>query len=160
MSMRLIETTVGILIVAAIAALFFLAFKVSGLTNYSAANSFQITAAFDNIGDLKPRAAVTIAGVKIGQVTAISLNSKSYKAVVTMRISNTEEIPLDSEASIVTAGLLGANYVSLTPGFEDAFLKDGGEITETHPAILLEEMIGQLMFSMKNDKKDKTQEGE
>lgn len=150
--MKTIEILVGLFIIAAIAAMFVLAFKVSGMSPMTEHNSYQITAAFDNIGDLKPRAAVTVAGVKIGQVTGIELNNKSYRAVVTMRIDKQENnIPVDSEASIVTAGLLGANYVKVTPGFEDQFLKNGGVIEDTHPAILLEEMIGQLMFSMKND---------
>lgn len=150
--MKVIEILVGLFIVAAIAAMFVLAFKVSGMSPMTEHNSYQITAAFDNIGDLKPRAAVTIAGVKIGQVTSIELNSKSYRAVVTMRIDKQENnIPVDSEASIVTAGLLGANYVKVTPGFENQFIQNGGVIEDTHPAILLEEMIGQLMFSMKND---------
>lgn len=151
--MKAIEILVGLFIIAAIAAMFVLAFKVSGMSPMTEHNSYQISAAFDNIGDLKPRAAVTIAGVKIGQVTGIQLNDKSYRAVVTMRIDNDDNnIPVDSEASIVTAGLLGANYIKITPGFEDQFLQNGGVIEDTHPAILLEEMIGQLMFSMKNDK--------
>lgn len=153
--MRLIESCVGLFIVAAIAALFVLAFKVSGMSNFGDHNSYQIKAPFDNIGDLKPRAAVTIAGVKIGQVTGIELDPKSFKAVVVMRIDdNAKTIPSDTQASIVTAGLLGANYVSLTPGFDDDYLKDGDSIQDTHPAILLEEMLGQLMFSMKNDNKE------
>jgi len=151
--MKTIEIFVGLFIIAAVAAMFVLAFKVSGMSPLTEHNSYQITAAFDNIGDLKPRAAVTIAGVKIGQVTGITLNDKSYRAVVTMRIDKQENnIPVDSEASIVTAGLLGANYIKLTPGFENQFLQNGDAIEDTHPAILLEEMIGQLMFSMKNDK--------
>ena len=150
--MKLIETFVGLFIVAALISLFALAFKVSGMSHLNKHNSYQVTAAFDNIGDLKPRAAVTIAGVKIGQVVSINLNKQSYKAVVTMMIdANDNNIPVDSQASIVTAGLLGANYVSLTPGFENDYLKNGDQIEDTHPAILLEEMIGQLMFSMKND---------
>lgn len=153
--MRVIEASVGLFIVAAVAALFALAFKVSGMSSFGEHNSYQITAPFDNIGDLKPRAAVTIAGVKIGQVTAIELDPKTFKAVVLMRINeNAKEIPVDSQASIVTAGLLGANYVSLTPGFEENYLKEGDAIQDTHPAILLEEMLGQLMFSMKNDKQE------
>lgn len=148
---KLAETFVGLFILAAIASLFFLAFKVSGVSSYHKSNSYQITAAFDNIGDLKPRAAVAMAGVKIGQVTAIKLNTQTYQAVVTMRIASNEAIPEDSSASIVTAGLLGANYIALTPGFSDTFFKNGDKIVDTHPALILEDMIGQLLFSMKKD---------
>jgi phospholipid/cholesterol/gamma-HCH transport system substrate-binding protein len=156
--MKIAEMFVGFLIIAAVAGMFFLAFKVSGSSYFNTHNSYELTAAFDNIGDLKPRAAVTIAGVKIGQVIDIALNDSSYKAIVKMRIGQNENVPVDSQASIVTAGLLGANYIAITPGFEDDFLKNGGEIQDTHPAILLEEMLGQLMFSIKNDKTDKSQE--
>lgn len=153
---KLAETLVGLFILAAVASLFFLAFKVSGLSNYHQNNSYQLTAAFDNIGDLKPRAAVAMAGVKIGQVTGITLNNKTYQAVVTLRINKNEPIPEDSSASIVTAGLLGANYITLTPGFSDQYFKNGGTISDTHPAIILEDMIGQLLFSMKKDDTSKT----
>ncbi len=155
---KLAETLVGLFVLAAVACLFFLAFKVSGLSSYHQSNSYELTAAFDNIGDLKPRAAVSMAGVKIGQVTAIRLDTKTYQAVVTLRIAKNESIPEDSSASIVTAGLLGANYISLTPGFSDQYFSNGGTITDTHPAILLEDMIGQLLFSMKKDD-SKTDDG-
>lgn len=148
---KLAETLVGLFILAAVAGLFFLAFKVSGVSSYHQGNSYQITAPFDNIGDLKTRAAVTMAGVKIGQVTGITLDNKTYRALVTIRIDKDEPIPDDSAASILTAGLLGANYISLTPGFSDSYLHNGSEITDTHPAIILEDMIGQLLFSMKKD---------
>lgn len=152
MSERTVEFIVGLFIVAGLAALLFLAFKVSGLTTYTPGNSYQITAEFENIGDLKRRAPVTVAGVKIGQVTNIHLDKANYKAVVTMKIDQDEDnIPSDSSASIVTAGLLGANFVSLAPGFEDEFLRDGDEIIETHPALQIETMIGQLLFSMNKE---------
>jgi len=155
---RFVETIVGLFMIAGIACLVVLAFKVSGLTTYTVANSYKITADFDNIGDLKPRAPVAIAGVRIGQVTNIDLDPKSYKAVVTMQIdADDDNIPVDSSASIVTAGLLGANYISISPGFEDNFMKNGGQIEETHPALMLETMIGQLLFNMgKDDKKEET----
>lgn len=153
--MKIVETLVGSFILFAASAMFFLAFKVSGSAYQNENHSYEIAAAFDNVGDLKPRAPVTIGGVKIGQVTNIHLSNKSYKAVVHMRVDTRKSIPIDSEASIVTAGLLGANYVAITPGFEDTFLKDGDKIQDTHPAIILEEMLGQLMFSLKNDNSNK-----
>ncbi len=159
MAKRSIETLVGLFMLAGIIALLVLAFRVSGLTTYTASNTYSVTADFDNIGDLKPRAPVTVAGVRIGQVTSIDLDKKTFKAVVSMRLDADENnIPVDSEASIVTAGLLGSNYISLTPGFETQVLADGGQIEETHSAIMLEDMIGQLLFSINKDKQEDTQE--
>lgn len=137
--------------VAGMAALLVLAFRVSGLSTYASHNSYKVIAEFENIGDLKPRAPVTIAGVRIGEVVAIILNPKTYRAQVQMHINGKDNVPTDSSASIVTAGLLGANYVALTPGFDELFLKDGSIIADTHPALQLETMIGQLMFNMKKD---------
>ena len=149
---RKIEFLVGFFIIITLLAAVFLAFKVSGLTTYSERNSYQVTAEFDNIGDLKRRAPVTVAGVKIGQVTGVHLDKNNYKAVVTMNLDLGEDnLPVDSSASIVTAGLLGANYISISPGFEDDYLKNGDQIVETHPALQLETMIGQLLFHMNKE---------
>jgi phospholipid/cholesterol/gamma-HCH transport system substrate-binding protein len=147
------ETTVGVFILLAIASLLFLAFKASDFSRLDNKNSYVVSAEFDNIGALKPRAAVAVAGVKIGQVEAIKLDPQTYRAIVYLRISDRHEnIPMDSSASILTAGLLGANYISISPGFENQYLGNGGQISDTHPALILEDMIGQLLFSMKNDK--------
>ena len=149
---RKTEFLVGFFIIITLLAAVFLAFKVSGLTTYSERNSYQVTAEFDNIGDLKRRAPVTVAGVKIGQVTGVHLDKNNYKAVVTMNLDLGEDnLPVDSSASIVTAGLLGANYISISPGFEDDYLKNGDQIVETHPALQLETMIGQLLFHMNKE---------
>lgn len=152
MSEKTIELIVGLFVVAGIGAVLFLGFKVSGLTSYNSGNSYQVTAEFENIGDLKRRAPVTVAGVKIGQVTGIRLDKENYKAVVTMKINETEDnIPADSSLSIVTAGLLGANFISLSPGFDEEYLQNGDEIMETHPALQIETMIGQLLFNMNKE---------
>jgi phospholipid/cholesterol/gamma-HCH transport system substrate-binding protein len=152
-----IETAVGLFIIAVVASMLLLAFKVSNFSRVSQKQSYEVSAEFDNVGDLKPRAAVTIAGVKVGQVDRIALNPTTYKAIVTLRINNTSNnIPADSSANIVTAGILGANYVAISPGFEEQFLHNGDTITDTHPAIILEDMLGQLIFSMKGDDKAKT----
>lgn len=152
MKMRMIEVTVGLFIIAAAFALMVLAFKVSGLTIDANKQGYNVTADFTNIGDLKIRAPVTVAGVRVGQVTDIRLDNKSYKAVVTIRfVGNKNNIPTDSSASIVTAGLLGANYISITPGFDEQYLKEGDQIQDTHPALQLETMIGQLLFNVKKE---------
>lgn len=152
MRIKALETIVGLFMLAGIVALVVLALQVSGLsTTYMGDHGYTITANFDNIGDLKVRAPVTISGVRVGQVTGIKLDKTTFKAVVSMQINpNQDAIPSDTSASIFTQGLLGSNYISLTPGFDTAFLKNGAEITDTHPALILEDLIGQLLFSLKN----------
>lgn len=146
---KTIELYVGIFMLAGILALLVLALKVSGLSNTIGLNGYEVSASFDNIGSLKVRAPVTIAGVRVGQVTHIGLDTTTFKAVVTMRIDKAKKtIPADSSASIFTEGLLGSNYISLTPGFDTAYLKEGDEIESTHPALILENLIGQFLFSI------------
>ncbi len=153
MTTRLINVIVGIFMLVAFVALVILAIRVSGLSGYAAHPSYTVTAAFENVGDLKTRSAVKVAGVKIGEVTDIDLDRKTYLAVVTMRIDASEDhLPEDSSAGILTAGLLGSNYVSLSPGFEQSYLHEGSRIDETHPALILENLIGQFLFKMKDDK--------
>lgn len=153
MGHKCLETLVGFFILLAIAGLLMLAFQVSNLTIYRGDKGYNVTASFDNIGDLKVRAPVTVAGVKVGQVASIILDPKTYRAVATLRMNeNANYIPKDSTASILTAGLLGANYISLSPGFDERFLGNGDNIRETHSAIILEQMIGQLLFSVNKDK--------
>lgn len=149
MGERLLELMVGIFMVAGVAALVFLALKVSGLTNYFNTTSYEITAKFDDVGNLKPRSPVKIAGVVIGQVKGIVLDRKSYRAVVTMQIYQEDIIPEGDEltASILTAGLLGESYIGISPGFEETYLKAGDVIPVTHSALVLENLIGQLLFS-------------
>jgi phospholipid/cholesterol/gamma-HCH transport system substrate-binding protein len=152
---RTIEVTVGLFMLFALAAFLVLVYKVSGFSVYGAGSSYTVAAEFDNIGDLKVRAPVAISGVRVGEVAAIYLDPTSFKAKVKLRIDDSQsKIPSDSTARILTEGLLGSNYVSLTPGFaESTFLHSGSLIQDTHPALILENIIGQLMFSLKNNKK-------
>jgi len=151
-----IEFIVGLFVIAGLIAFTVLAIKVSGLTGFSSGKVYTITADFTNVGDLKERAPVTIAGVTVGRVVEIKLDPKAYKAVVKMEIENgRNEIPIDSTANIFTAGLLGANYISITPGFEDEFLRSGDKIERTNQALILQNLIGQLMYSLKSSKEDK-----
>ncbi len=158
LNQRFIEALVGFFMLLGIIALLVLALQVSGLSaTLSSRDGYQITASFDNIGDLKIRAPVTIGGVRVGQVSSISLNPTSFKADVVMSIdANQNQIPDDSAASIFTAGLLGANYISITPGFDTEVLHAGSRIDQTHSAIVLENLIGQLMFKLSSDDKDKS----
>lgn len=150
MHRRLVELIVGIFVVLVIIAFIFLAFKVSGLTSLSGASGYEVTADFDNIGGLKTRAPVRISGVEVGQVDSITLNPETFQAVVTMTISNKQNtLPVDTSASIYTEGLLGANYISLEPGYQTKYLKEGSVIKSTHSALVLEKLIGQFLFNVK-----------
>ena len=149
------DIIVGLFMIAGILALVYLALKVSGLTTHKSSGYYTVTANFDNIGGLKVRAPVTIAGVRVGQVGDIELDPKTFQAHVVLLIDkNNNEIPVDTTANIYTQGLLGSNYVSLTPGYSDIFLKNNDVIEDTSPALVLEKLIGQLVFSLK-DKGDK-----
>lgn len=157
MRVKASETLVGLFMLAGMLALLVLALKVSGLsTTLNGSNGYFVTANFDNIGSLKPRAPVTIAGVRVGEVANIRLDKNTFRALVTMRINATEtNIPADTSASIFTQGLLGANYISLTPGYEQVYLKNGDALDNTHPALILENLIGQLLFSITKDSGEK-----
>lgn len=153
---RTLEAVVGLFMMAGFVALLVLAFWVSGLTNIGNGDYYTLYADFDNIGGLKVRAPVAIAGVKVGKVTAIHLDPKTFRARVTLKIEkDVKDIPLDSSASVLTQGLLGANYVSVLPGFEEQELKPGETIETTHSALILENVVGQLIYNVKNDDKDK-----
>jgi len=143
-----IEILVGLFMVTGFLALFFLAMKVSNLGAYADTEGYRITARFDNIGSLKVRAPVTMAGVRIGRVEAIAFDKDAYQAAVTLHLERQfDTIPVDSFASIYTAGLLGEQYVGLEPGAEAEFLRDGDRIDQTQSALVLEQMVGQLLFS-------------
>lgn len=159
MGKRSIEFSVGMFMFFGLLALMVLAVKVSGLAQWSKDPTYTVSAAFDNIGGLRERASVRIGGVIIGRVSRIYLDNKSFQAVVEMQINKKfNQIPDDSSTSIFTQGLLGANYVSVTPGFDSNMLKDGDRVQTTHSAMVLENLIGQFIYSMKGDKdsKDKT----
>lgn len=148
------DTLVGLFVAAGIAGLFFLALQVSNLSTFVKPDSYTVIARFDNSGGLKVKSPVSAAGVKIGQVSAISFDTKTYQSVVKMAIySQFNELPSDTTASIFTAGLLGEQYVNLEPGGSDEYLTDGGNIEITQPAIILEKAIGQFLFKSAEDKK-------
>lgn len=146
-SQRTLESLVGLFIIAACAALVILAFKVSGLTSFFKEEGYTVTAYFDDIGGLKLRAPVKVGGVIIGEVSRITLDSSTFKAIVKMHIyKRFHDIPSDSSASILTSGLLGDNYIELTPMYSQEVLKEGSVIEYTHPAMILERLIGQFLF--------------
>lgn len=152
LSQRLVEGLVGLFLLFAIIALSVLAFKVSGLTSLFPGKTYTISAAFDDIGGLKVRGAVKIGGVQIGEVSQIDLDPITYKAVVQMRIENKyNDIPNDSTAGILTAGLLGDNYIAITPMYSETFFKNGDKIRFTRSAMILEKLIGQFMYKISGD---------
>lgn len=143
-----IEILVGAFVLAALLSFCVLAFKVSGLTTaLNGAEGYRLTAKFTEIGGLKPRARVTVAGVPVGRVVNISLDKDSYQAIVTMEIEKgVDKLPEDTIASIATSGLIGDKYIMLEPGAEDVFLTNGGTIEMTDPAMVLERLIGQFLY--------------
>jgi phospholipid/cholesterol/gamma-HCH transport system substrate-binding protein len=151
------DTLVGLFVASGIAGLFFLALQVSNLSSFSFTqqNSYTITASFENTGGLKVKSPVSAAGVKIGRVSAINFDPKTYQSVVVMNIdAQYNTLPDDTTASIFTAGLLGEQYVSLEPGGSDDFLKNDGKIEITQSAIILEKAIGQFLFKAAEEKSE------
>ncbi len=135
-------------------ALFFLAMQVSNLGTLHTGDSYRVKARFDNIGSLKVKAPVTMAGVEVGRVARIGFDKERFQAVVDLDIyAEYDEIPEDTYAKILTAGLLGEQYIGLDPGGSEEVLRDGSEIEITQSALVLEEVVGQFIFS-------KAQEGD
>lgn len=142
------DTLVGLFVAIGIAALFYMALQVSNLGTYTSNDSYTVTARFQNSGGLKVKSPVSLAGVRIGRVTAIKLDRDSHESIVEMHIdSQYDNLPEDSGASIYTAGLLGEQYINIDPGASDDYLKDNSQIDITSSAIVLEEMIGKFMMN-------------
>lgn len=145
---RTLELTVGLFIIIGMLALLVLALRVSGLTLSSAGDTYKVYAHFDNVSGLSPRARVTMAGVSIGQVTAITFDKNRYTGVVEMAIrGDVDTLPVDSTASILTAGLLGEKYIGISVGGDEQMLRNGDEIFDTQSALVLEELIGRFLLS-------------
>ncbi|MDO4905770.1 MAG: outer membrane lipid asymmetry maintenance protein MlaD [Lautropia sp.] len=140
------DVLVGCFVLAGILALVFLAVRAASPGSTSITGGYTISAEFDNIGGLKPRAAVRSAGVVVGRVTDISLDVKSYKALVRMDMDSRYEFPTDSSLKIMTSGLLGEQFLGIEPGADSEMLTDGGEITMTQSAIVLENLISQFLY--------------
>lgn len=145
-----IEIAVGLFLIAGIVSLLVLALQVSGLSHFfKEEGGYKIEADFNNVGGLKNRGKVSIAGVVIGRVVKVQLDPKTFYATVTMSINpkRSGPLPIDSRASIQTAGLLGDNYISLSPGFESTYLQEGGKIPveNTDSALVLEQLVSQFL---------------
>lgn len=149
MNTKFIELTVGLLMLAGIAALAFLALQVSSRGVNQAQGGYDVAAYFTNVAGLTDRAKVTLAGVIIGQVQGIEIVPGTMKAKVTMKIDGSVDyLSSDSSAVIQTAGVLGERYVAIYPGSEDETLESGGEIHDTQSSMILEDMIGKLVTNL------------
>jgi phospholipid/cholesterol/gamma-HCH transport system substrate-binding protein len=144
-----LDLWVGLFVVAGLGALTILALKVGNMGSFGGAETYQLSASFTNIGGLKPRAAVKSSGVVVGRVAAITFDNDKFMAKVIMNIETRYKFPKDSSASILTAGLLGEQYVGLEGGAEDAMLANGEAIKPslTQSAVVLEKLISQFMYS-------------
>jgi len=151
LSQRIVETFVGFFLLLALIALGVMAFKVSGLTTLFPPKTYTVIASFDDVGGLKVRAPVKMSGVQIGEVSRIYLDPKTFKATVKMEIRNKfDNIPDDSSAGIYTSGLLGDNYIAISPMYNETPLQNGSEIQITHSAVVLEKLIGQFIYNIGN----------
>lgn len=145
---KMVEIGVGLFVALGLAALFMLAMKVSNLAAFTNDAGYQVTARFENIGGLKVRSAVTMSGVRVGRVKAIKFDDITYQAVVTLGIEERyRRIPVDTTASIFTSGLLGEQYVALDAGGDEEYLGEGSEILLSQSALILEQVVGQFLFS-------------
>ena len=151
MQSRSLEIGVGLFLLAGLLALLLLALRVSGLSATSSGDTYKLYANFDNIAGLTVRAKVTMAGVTIGKVTAVDLDRDSYTGRVTMEIEQrVDNLPVDSTASILTAGLLGEKYIGISVGGEEDLLKDGSTIHDTQSSLVLEDLIGKFLMNSVN----------
>jgi phospholipid/cholesterol/gamma-HCH transport system substrate-binding protein len=141
------DVWVGLFVLIGGAALVFLALQAANLLTLSFQPTYQLAAKFDNIGGLKPRAAVKSAGVVVGRVEAITFDDKSFQARVTLALENRYQFPKDSSLKILTSGLLGEQYVGIEAGADDKPLAAGDTITTTQSAVVLENLIGQFLYN-------------
>ncbi|GIL04091.1 outer membrane lipid asymmetry maintenance protein MlaD [Betaproteobacteria bacterium PRO7] len=142
-----IESLVGVFVLLGFVAIFYLALKAANLASFNTGETYTLTAKFDNIGGLKVRAPVRSAGVTVGRVASITLDTRTYQGLVTLEIQKSIEFPADTSAKILTAGLLGDQYIGLEPGGDDKMLKSGDTIKMTQSAVVLENLIGQFLYN-------------
>ena len=154
MSRKLLDLWVGFFVVLGFAALLFLALRVGNVSSANFAETYQLTAKFDNIGGLKVRGPVKSAGVVVGRVSEIRFDTESYEAAVTLTIDSRYRFPKDTFASILTAGLLGEQYIGLDAGGDEKMLKSGDVFAKTQSAVVLEKLIGQFMFNKASEGAD------
>ena len=145
------DVWVGLFVMLGIAALVFLALQSANLLTLNFQRGYQLTARFDNIGGLKPQAAVRSAGVVVGRVESIAFDDKTYQARVTLAMQDRCAFPKDSSLKILTSGLLGEQYIGIEAGGDEKNLAAGDMITATQSAVVLENLIGQFLYSKAED---------
>ena len=145
------DVWVGLFVMIGGAAILFLALQSANLLSLSFQSTYRIDAKFDNVGGLKPKAAVRSAGVVVGRVESIAFDDKTFQARVSMALERRYQFPKDSSLKILTSGLLGEQYLGLEPGADDKTLAAGDVITSTQSAVVLENLIGQFLFSKAAD---------
>jgi len=146
-----VETLVGLFVLLGILAILFLALRAANLGNFVIGETYLVTARFDNIGGLKVRSPVKSAGVTVGRVKAIVLDTTTYQGHVTMELEQSVTFPDDTSAKILTSGLLGDQFIGLVPGGSDRNLQAGGQVKLTQSAVLLENLIGQFLYNKAAD---------
>jgi phospholipid/cholesterol/gamma-HCH transport system substrate-binding protein len=142
-----LDLWVGIFVVAGVAALAMLAMKVGNLGTYNMSETYKVHAYFNNVGGLKPKASIKSAGVLVGRVTGITLDTQRYEADVEMSLDKRYRFPKDTFANILTAGLLGEQYIGLVPGGDTEMLKNGDQIKMTQSAVVLEDLISKFIYN-------------
>ncbi|MFN7694726.1 MAG: outer membrane lipid asymmetry maintenance protein MlaD [Burkholderiales bacterium] len=151
MNKRSMEVSVGFFVLLGMLGLAFLALKAANLGSAGGGDVYAVTAKFDNIGGLKVRAPVRMAGVTVGRVTSITLDANTFQGLVKMDIERGYNFPKDTSAKILTAGLLGDQYVGLEPGADEKNLAAGDAIKLTQSAVVLENLIGQFLYNKAAD---------
>jgi len=151
MKKNALDFWVGLFVVLGFIALLFLALKAGNMSSLSFQSTYPVKLKFDNIGGLKPRAPVKSAGVTVGRVASIGFDTNTYQALVTINLDQQYQFPKDTSAKILTAGLLGEQYIGLEPGGDTEMLKSGDTIAMTQSAIVLENLIGQFLYSKAAD---------
>ena len=145
---RSVEVGTGLFVLLGLGALFFLTTQTTGGDDFSAEEVYTVEARFENVGSLRNRAPVSMSGVRIGRVTSVEFDQETLEAVVEFVIdSRFSQIPDDSDASILTSGILGSQYIGLQAGGSDLYLEDGSEIMFTQSAIVLENLIGKFLVN-------------
>ncbi|MFO1197790.1 MAG: outer membrane lipid asymmetry maintenance protein MlaD [Burkholderiaceae bacterium] len=147
MNRKSVDLLVGLFVLLGFGALVFLAVRAGNMSSSIAlSDTYETRAKFDNIGGLKPRAAVRSAGVVVGRVTGIRFDDKSYQAEVSIALDKRYRFPKDTSAKIMTSGLLGEQYIGLEPGGDEKMLEAGDKISMTQSAVVLENLIGQFLY--------------
>ena len=147
MHRKTIDVWVGLFVLLGLAALVFLALKAGNMADISFEKTYAVSAKFDNIGGLKPQAPVKSAGVVVGRVGAIGFDDKTYQALVTLELEAGYKFPKDSSLKILTAGLLGEQYIGIEPGGDLNNLANGDRISRTQSATVLEDLINRFIYS-------------